>query len=428
MNEQNIVKIRKLNMKLYPTYKTLSWDYLFFYTINFLFLTQVKGISPADVVLIDSFYYFFAVFSQIPATFTIEFLGKKNSIVLANILNCLYMVVLIFSRNLFHLIIAELLSAFAFAIKESAEPSLLNESIPPTSYRDKIFARISSRGLSKYYVINAISKVISGILYEVNPYIPIILSLSTLIIVTILSLFFIEPIEKKKIKYEPFTQIKDLGAAFKYILKSERIKSLLLFSAIMIGLFSILINYEVCMLEDLSISAKYLGIIFAVLSIISAFAAKKQESFHSRFTNRSLAVLGGIASISCIIAGIFGIISKVYPLCILVVILIYAIRHFIKGLYYPLIEKYLGNFTNEKIDTKIYTADSFFKSIASAIFGIFASLLLDRLDSAICMIIVGIVFGLIILFALSFMQKRVGLDPSLYSKEDLKYDKNKIAR
>ena len=57
-------KMRKRNMKLFPFYKKLAWDYIFFYTINFLFLTQVKGINPADVVLIDSFYYLFSFIFQ----------------------------------------------------------------------------------------------------------------------------------------------------------------------------------------------------------------------------------------------------------------------------------------------------------------------------------------------------------------------------
>lgn len=421
MDEKKRIKIRKRNMKLYPTYKTLSWDYLFFYTINFLFFTQIKGISAADVILIDSFYYFFAIFCQIPATFIIEFLGKKNSIVIANILNCLYMVMIIFSRNLFNLVIAEILSALAFAIKESAEPSLLSESIPPATQKDRIFAKISSRGLSKYFVVNAISKAIAGVLYEVNPYIPIILSLLTLILVTGLALLFIEPIKKEEKEYEPFMLIQDLRNSFKYVLKSERLKSLLLFSAIMMGLFSILTNYEVSMLEDLNISAKYLGIIFALLSIVTAFAAKKQENFHNKFTNKSLTILGGTTSIICVIAGAFGIITKQYPICIVLIIFLYIIRNFIKGLYFPLIEKYLGNFTNEEIDTKIYTADSFFKSISSAIFGILAAFLLDRLETAISMIIVGIIFGLIITCVSVFMKKRVGLSIDKYPKEDIKY-------
>ena len=126
------VQMRKRNMKLFPIYRQLGWDYIFFYTINFLFLTQVKNINPADVVLTDSFYYLFSIIPQIPSTFIVELLGRKNSIVLGSILNCLYIVVIIFSRNLFDLILAELISSIAFAIKGCADPSLLNESIPPT--------------------------------------------------------------------------------------------------------------------------------------------------------------------------------------------------------------------------------------------------------------------------------------------------------
>ena len=71
------IQMRKRNMKIFPTYKKLAWDYLFFYTINFLFLTQVKGINPADVVLIEAFYSLFGIIMQIPAVFIVEFLGRK---------------------------------------------------------------------------------------------------------------------------------------------------------------------------------------------------------------------------------------------------------------------------------------------------------------------------------------------------------------
>lgn len=145
MGENRSKYMRKRNMKLFPFYKRWGWDYLFFYTINFLFLIQVKNISPVDVVLIDSFYFLFTTIMQIPATFIIEFLGRKNAIVFANILSCIYMVVIIFSKSLFDLIVAELISSLAFAIKESAEPSLLNESIPTTKNKSEIFAKINEK-------------------------------------------------------------------------------------------------------------------------------------------------------------------------------------------------------------------------------------------------------------------------------------------
>ena len=197
MEETDKIQMRKRNMKLFPICRTLGWDYLFFYTINFLFLTQIKGINPADIVLIDAFYSLFGVITQIPASFLIEFLGRKNSVILANIINCMYITVIIFSKGLFDLVIAEILCSLAFAIKDSAEPAILNASIPPTKNRSKLFAKISQKGVAGYYIMNAISTILAGFLYEINPFIPISLSLGTLVIVVILSTQYIEPVPKK---------------------------------------------------------------------------------------------------------------------------------------------------------------------------------------------------------------------------------------
>lgn len=424
MEEVDKIQMRKRNMKLFPMYKRLSWDYIFFYTINFLFLTQVKNINPADVVLIDSFYYLFAMFAQIPATFIIEFLGRKNSIILANIINCLYMVLIIFSNNLFNLIIAEILSSTAFAIKDSAEPSLLNESIPPSKQKSKIFARISEKGMSSYYIINAIATVTAGFLYDVNPYIPITLSLTTLLIVTFLATLFIEPVKKaERKKIESTNQLKEIKEAFEFVLKSERVKGLMLFAAIMTGITSVLSNYEINLLEELEVSASFLGTIFAMLEIVAALAIKKQENFHNKFRNKSLTLIGFLTIGTCFLSGIMGLIAAKYQIAIVAIILVYILRYFSSGMYYPLIEKYLSNFTNEDIDTKIFTANNLLRSITSVAIGIMASFLLDRMETAYCMLIMGVIFFLLMIVVVKFMKTRVGLKPEEYPKEEIKYDK-----
>lgn len=37
---QDIIKAQKYNIKLYPIYKAVSWDLLFYYAIYFVFLTR----------------------------------------------------------------------------------------------------------------------------------------------------------------------------------------------------------------------------------------------------------------------------------------------------------------------------------------------------------------------------------------------------
>lgn len=424
MEKVSDIQMRKRNMKLFPIYRKLGFDFIFFYTINFLFLTQVKGINPADVVLIDSFYYLFGIIAQIPATIIIEFFGRKNSIILANVLNCIYMVIIIFSKNLFNLIIAEIVCSLAFAIKTSVEPSILSESIPPTKRKSEIFARINQKGISGYYIINAISTVLAGILYEVNPYIPICLSLLVLIILTFMSTFFVEPIAKnKKDKEFEINQTKQIKEAFSFIMNSNRVKSLILFCAFMTGLLSILKSYEISLLEELNIKATYLGIIFAVLGMFSGFSSNRQELFHNKFKNKSLTVLSiGIIG-NCIISGVLALIVKHYRVVIIFIIFIYLIKYLCEGIYTSLIEKYLSNFTNEDIDTKIFIANNLFQSVFSAIMGIVASFLLDRMQTTYCMITIGVICTILMLIIYKYMKPRVGLNPEDYPEQEIKYDR-----
>ena len=284
MVEKEKIQMRKRNMKLFPIYKTLSWDYIFFYTTNFLFLTQCKHIHPADVVLIDSFYALFGIIMQVPATFVIEYLGRKKSMIFANFLNCIYMLVVMFSTNLFNLITAELLSSLAFGIKESVDPALLNESIPPSRYKSQIYSKISSKGASEFYFLDAVSKAVAGILFTVNAYLPIILSLLVLIIVTVLSIGFIEPIKKKKKGNAVFmykVEMKNVKEGFAFVLKSERLKALILCAALIYALLQISSTYNVSLEENIGLSSVIIGIIAAIGGIISSLASKYQNQFHN---------------------------------------------------------------------------------------------------------------------------------------------------
>lgn len=420
--------MRKTNMRIFPIYEKIALDYLFYYTIDFLFLTQIKHISAADVVLASSIKSLFGIFLQIPANIIVEFLGRKNSIILGNILNCLYMVMFMMTGNLFDLILAKFVSSLAFSIKDIAEPSLLNASIPPSKYKSNIFAKINAKGDSGYYIIGATSKFIAGFLFEINAYLPIICSLGVLIIVSIMSMCYLEPIKKQKNKNSTITvkkQIKEIEEGFKFILKSERLKALILVAALITSLLSILLNYQTSLLQDINISSSIIGFISAGLSLISAYASKKQKSFHNKFRNKSIILIALMASVSTIVAGIIGLNAQQSVMVLVIIVLSYAIAKFAHGMYYTIMDRYFRNFTNKDIDTKVFAVKNLFVNLTSAIMGIMASFLLDKMKTAYCMIIVGVTFTMLYILTEKYMKTRVGLKPEEYSKEERKYDELK---
>ena len=97
-------------------------------------------------------------------------------------------------------------------------------------------------------------------------------------------------------------------------------------------------------------------------------------------------------------------------------------KYVVVGLYNVLLIKYLSNFTNSQIDTKIFAINSFCTSITSAVAGIFASKLISDMNTAEAMIIFGAFSAIVLTIALLYMRNKFGLEPSKYSDLEVKYD------
>ena len=72
------IKERRENIARFPLYKMFSWDLLFYYAIIFLFLTEVKNISPSMVFLSEAAYTIFKIFLTMPSSRMIERIGKDK--------------------------------------------------------------------------------------------------------------------------------------------------------------------------------------------------------------------------------------------------------------------------------------------------------------------------------------------------------------
>lgn len=82
MKEKQIAQMRKSNMKLYTIYQMIGLDFIFYYGIEVLFLSQVKGISDANIVLSGAIYAIFQMILQLPIMVVVNKIGKRKSILL----------------------------------------------------------------------------------------------------------------------------------------------------------------------------------------------------------------------------------------------------------------------------------------------------------------------------------------------------------
>lgn len=423
MNNTEEIQNKKINARLYPIYKMLSWDLLFYYSIIFLYLVQAKNFSASQVMLGEAFFTASCFALQIPIGLLVDKIGKKRSLVIANICMCLFSFILLIIQNFNQLLIGYFIDAIGYVLKTVCETNILYDSLPIGKKRGNLYSEIDGIGASRYYVVDAITSLIAGYAFVLNPYLPIIFCFIANIISTILATRFRsiklqnEQVEVKEGVREYFRQ---LGEAIRFTKKSKRIFCLLLYFGLVSGLIYNLTTFRSSVLEGISIPEHYFGIIFAISQIVAAICAKAQIFIHKRFRNKTLAVLGIPLTISCIIIGFLAMIGTSTTFKVIIVLL-FVFQGAIKGAYNVLIYRYLNNFTNRKIRTKLATIRNMFYNISSILISLFGAMLLNYTDSANTIIIVGCMMTILIILLLDYMRGKVGLKPEQYKKEDLKY-------
>lgn len=425
LENERLVKARKKNMRLYPIYRMVGVDIIFLYAIKMLFLTQVKGIDPEHVIFSSSMYALFMVLLQVPATMIIKKIGYIKSATLSNVFNMTYITLLMFSTNIWWLLFAEFLSALTFSFKDVAEPSLLNASIPKTEKRGNIYSKLEGKGNSRYNLLNGIANIISGSVYLINPYLPLILADCCCAIACIISLQFKE-VNKKSKKEEKVENvladyINDMKMSFKFIFKSRRLTSLLMFSGFLWGIRCLVVEYRDTILVEIGTSSIILGVIGAILELSSSIAAKNQGKFHKKFRNRSLKLIGITFAFAIIVSGSIVAIKAPFILELVIIILSFIIINADNAMSLVLISRYLSNFSNNEILPKIYSANSMVKNFSRLTIGVIGSILMSITGSAYAMVIAGFFALIVMLLIIKRMKTTVGLKPEEYRKQDIEF-------
>lgn len=422
--EKEKINARKKNMRIYSVHRMLTFDLLFYYAIKFLFLTQVKNFTASDIVTVSAFLGLFKVLLQIPITVVIDKIGNRRSLIIADLFQATSVTVIMLSNSLPMLIIGNLFGAIAVAMKEVAEPGLLNSSIPDVKEKSQIYSKIDGKSVGNFYYISAFSAIVSGFLFDINGYIPMTICVIILLISALLATGFTEltPVQKQEnIKKYYKTYFRDLKLAFSFIFNSSRLKALMLFSGIMYGIIMVMNTYEMGLLDEIGLSASITGIIYAIMQIIAGISSKQHEKIHQKYRNKTLTIVGISYTLACLIAGIIAVTTLPYYAILVIIVATYGIRYLSTGFYFVLIKKYITNFTNGEVANKVYSAHSFVIGLGNLIICAFGAIISSNFSVKHSMIIFGVVFFTIMILILNYMRTRVGLDPSAYRKKDINY-------
>lgn len=414
------VKVRKHNLRLYPKYLMLGYDLLFFYGIRVMFLLDVKGITESQILLAATVYALSMIVMQVPATLLASKIGYKNTAIAGNIFNIIWAILMITFDGFAGLALSQFISGVAFALKFVSEPNLLSTSIPqaPTYQRNEIFSRLDKKGFSRYCIFSAISTVISGFLYNINPYIPIFMCLICVIAATAISFNFndIQEVESKE-SFKDY--IKDFKKGYKFITKSKRLRALLIMTGAVWGIIILLDSYQLTLLQDIGATSVQVGFIFAMFELTRGLFSNTALDFNKKFKNKSLTNILLTFAIGFILAGIIAMSQLPFYTKLVIIVVILLIMGAANAIDQILAKKYVNNFASTKILPAIYSSKSICDNIFRTIITLLGSAIVGIYNIDIAMIVMGIFILILTLVLTVYSKDKLGLKPEEYTQKDI---------
>lgn len=417
------LKAKRKNAKLFPIYKMFSWDLLFAYSTQYLFYTRVKGISAGDILTLDAFFPLFIIIMQLPVAICADFLGRKKSLVIGNIIMVIYILLLIVLPGMIGMIIANIVYAFGYSLRGIQATNILYDSTA-TKGGEGLYPKINGKGATGYYILDGIASLIAGYLFVINGYIPMIICLIFTVIATIISTRFqdiyINQLEENEVSNKIKEYKIDFKISIKNIINSNRLRALLIFMGIFNAFITITGTYKGNTLTELGVSPEVFSMINAIFTFIGGIAATFQDKIHKKFRNKTFAFLSLTSVISVIMIGILLLTGKNNILPIVLILL--SIRNVTMSNYYVLSERYSKNFSTPKTRSRISFATEFTTNIIEAIAVFLAGMLLDATNIRFATIFIGLTFLVLFVLGLDYMRTRVGLKPKDYDKKDIELE------
>lgn len=414
------IKARKQNLKLYPKYLMLGYDLLFYYGIRVMFLINDKGITDSQILLAATVYAISMIVMQVPATLLTSKIGYKNTAIAGNILNIIFGILLITFNGFGGLALVQFISGTAFALKYVSESNLLSSSIPqaPTYQRNEIFSRLDKKGFSRYCIFSAISTIIAGFLYNINPYIPIFLSLLCTIAATAISFNF-NDIQEEESKESFKDYIKDLKKGYKFITKSKRLRALLIMTGAIWGIIVLLDSYQLTLLQNIGATSVQIGFIFAMFELTRGLFSNTAKDFNKKFKNKSLTNILLTFATCFILAGIIAMTQLPFYTKLVVIVIILLIMGAANAIDQILAKKYVNNFASTKILPAIYSAKSICDNLFRTIVTLLGSAIVGIYNIDIAMIVMGIFILILTLGLTVYSKDKLGLKPKEYTQKDI---------
>ena len=154
--------------------------------------------------------------------------------------------------------------------------------------------------------------------------------------------------------------------------------------------------------------------------LVGVFSTKS-NAFNKKHKNYTLTYIGLMLTIGSIILGIATILNIPFEIQLTIIIIIFILRAYAKGLYQVLKNRYMNNFANNTILPKIYSINGIMANVGKMLVGILASTILKFTSIQNSLLVLGSLCTIIVIALFIYSKNKLGLNPKEYTEKDIGY-------
>lgn len=194
MNDKRIFRF----IKLYPWWRGITADLLFYTAIDTLFLSMVKGFTDAQIVSLTTISMIACIVLQYPLLWVVERIGNTISGYLSGICLLLSAVLITFAPQYPLVVAGRLFHDIAIVFQGIVSITLLNNL--QLVDKEEEFTLLRTRGITIYSVLTMIIALVAGALFNFNPYLPMYGCVLAAAIGFVLSLYMKDYSDKDRLR------------------------------------------------------------------------------------------------------------------------------------------------------------------------------------------------------------------------------------
>lgn len=409
MDETRRIKKQILKFSFYGFLKNLRFfdPYLYLYFIQ-------SGLEYTEIGLLLAVREIIIYVFEIPSGVLADRYGKKTELIISFMFYIVSFVLFYLGDGFIDYTIAMVFFGFGEAFRSGTHKAMIMAYLDKKNIKDsksKVYGKTRSFSL----IGSTISSLISIIFIITLPnlswlfIIAIIPYILDMILILTYPRFLNERIDSK---FNLREFLKENVRAVKYVLNTKNIRVLLMGSASYNAGFKSIKDYIQPLIVSLTLSVvlfsnfspedntnMYLGFIYAVIYIISAFATYNSHKL-SKFINRET-----IISSMWILSGVSLIILGFFVNSLIVILVVFLLLYVYLNIRKPLMIEKIGDAVDSKKRASVLSIESQFTSLLIALFAPILGLIADNYSIELMLTLVGITMSIIYLLSYYYKGK-----------------------